>query len=163
MTAADLTSEQMRDLAGKTRDLADDYEEAGYVELPDWLRALAAIADGDCPMHGREMPVVPVDGHEVDQAPEREEDMPGHECCPDCGDDPNDHTSHADGCRRIGTAVEIQCGPPWNPFPEAGDRTTNDGSTEPARLSPSPLAAQQIRKDEDARSATSSPHAEKES
>lgn len=42
----------------------------------------------------------------------------GHICCPDCGDDPEDHTLHKDDCRRVGQGVELQCGPPWNPWPE---------------------------------------------
>lgn len=45
----------------------------------------------------------------------------GHVCCPDCGCDPNDHTSHADGCRRalpVGDPLErLQFGPPWEPWP----------------------------------------------
>ena len=41
----------------------------------------------------------------------------GHVHCPDCGCDPEDHLQHADGCRRIGASVELQCGPPWNPWP----------------------------------------------
>ncbi len=30
----------------------------------------------------------------------------GHKCCPDCGDDPNDHTLHREGCPRIGTPLQ---------------------------------------------------------
>jgi hypothetical protein len=37
------------DLATSTRLLADDYTEAGYVEAPDWLRAIAEIVDGRFP------------------------------------------------------------------------------------------------------------------
>lgn len=44
----------------------------------------------------------------------------GHVCCPDCGCDPEDHTCHADGCRRIlpaGDPLEyLQSGPPWQPW-----------------------------------------------
>lgn len=39
------------------------------------------------------------------------------EPCPDCGDDPDDPTLHKDGCPRIGTDAEYQCGPPWKPLP----------------------------------------------
>lgn len=49
---------------------------------------------------------------------EREGALLGHEHCPDCGCNPADHTEHADGCRRIGTSVALQCGPPWNPWPD---------------------------------------------
>lgn len=38
--------------------------------------------------------------------------------CPDCGSDPLDRDLHVEGCRRIGQTTEIQCGPPWAPFPE---------------------------------------------
>lgn len=31
--------------------------------------------------------------------------------CPDCGDDPNDPSVHADGCPRIDTMGQF--GPPW--------------------------------------------------
>jgi hypothetical protein len=60
--------------------------------------------------------------------PEPEGDMkagtePGHEHCPDCGDDPNDHTLHAAGCRRILPAGDprgyLQDGPPWLPWVDA--------------------------------------------
>lgn len=84
-----------------------------------------------------EEPGPPVDGREVDTPPDDED----HEHCPDCGCDPDDHESHADGCRRIGTSVHLQCGPPWNPWP----------TDEP--LTP----AQQIRRDEDTRSARDNP------
>lgn len=42
----------------------------------------------------------------------------GHICCPDCGDDPKNHTQHQPDCRRVGQATELQCGPPWNPWPD---------------------------------------------
>lgn len=45
----------------------------------------------------------------------------GHEHCPDCGCDPNDHEMHAEECRRIGQRADIQCGPPWKPWPAAND------------------------------------------
>lgn len=41
-----------------------------------------------------------------------------HVHCPDCGCDPKDHTMHADGCRRINRIAFLQCGPPWNPWPQ---------------------------------------------
>jgi hypothetical protein len=47
-----------------------------------------------------------------------EADEATHVPCPDCGDDPKEPQQHADGCRRIGQSAEIQCGPPWQPFPE---------------------------------------------
>lgn len=43
--------------------------------------------------------------------------QPDHEHCPDCGCDPQDHTMHAEGCRRIGQLDSLQCGPPWMPWP----------------------------------------------
>jgi hypothetical protein len=50
----------------------------------------------------------------------------GHVCCPDCGDEPDDHTLHRDGCRRIfpsGDPLEyLQNGPPWLPWPEEAAR-----------------------------------------
>jgi hypothetical protein len=39
------------------------------------------------------------------------------EACPDCGNDPNDDSLHAEGCRRI-DAGELQFGPPWKPWPD---------------------------------------------
>lgn len=47
---------------------------------------------------------------------------PEHDCCPDCGCDPLDHTIHATGCRRLfpeGHEREyLQFGPPWAAWPE---------------------------------------------
>jgi hypothetical protein len=57
------------DLAIATRLLADDYQEAGYVETPDWLRAIADITEGRFAC-GHEVPGPPVDGREVDRAPD---------------------------------------------------------------------------------------------
>jgi hypothetical protein len=48
---------------------------------------------------------------------------PGDEHCPDCGCDPDNHTLHVDGCRRCCQPVELQCGPPWNPWP--GETTSS--------------------------------------
>lgn len=42
--------------------------------------------------------------------------MTEHVCCPDCGDDPKDHTLHAPGCWRI-DAGQFQFGPPWKRWP----------------------------------------------
>lgn len=64
MTA--LTPAYMARLAAKTRNLADDFEEAGYVETPDWLRAIADITEGKFPC-GHEPSGPPVDGREVDR------------------------------------------------------------------------------------------------
>lgn len=50
----------------------------------------------------------------------------GHECCPDCGDDPNDHTLHAGGCRRVlpsGDPHEYLQSPPWQPWPDTLEGT----------------------------------------
>jgi hypothetical protein len=47
------------------------------------------------------------------------------EPCPDCGNDPDDDSLHRVGCRRTGFAnddprLELQFGPPWLPWREAG-------------------------------------------
>ncbi|MPZ73996.1 MAG: hypothetical protein GEU74_12335 [Nitriliruptorales bacterium] len=50
-----MSAEYLAPLAEDTRDLADKFEEAGYVEWPDFLRAIASIVAGDCPVHGRDV------------------------------------------------------------------------------------------------------------
>lgn len=38
--------------------------------------------------------------------------------CPDCDLDPHDQTLHTSACRRVAMGAEIQCGPPWNDWPD---------------------------------------------
>lgn len=46
--------------------------------------------------------------------------------CPDCGFDEVDRSLHKSSCRRVARSVDLQCGPPWNDWP--------DGPDEPERV-----------------------------
>jgi hypothetical protein len=171
-TAVEHMAATLLRLAGAERDAGNELRAEIFEAAADLTGATCSACGA--PLIGgvadAEPPGPPVDGREVDRAPERPHlwldgpdgdghrdcvcpigyhhwappetdgrsavpptaDLPSphaepHECCPDCGDDPNDHTLHAPTCRRIGAGGLLQDGPPWKPWPETDGGVSADG------------------------------------